>query len=295
MPLVTVILPTRKRNHLLPRALQSALAQTWRDFEIIIVDDNLPEMRISTVPQLKLLLRDPRIRVIENPNQRSSAAIARNVGLRIARGEWLTYLDDDDAYHPQKLEKQLQRARETNLPVGLCGLAYNLAGGRRRLCQVSHDLYLEDDLLLDAAADTKAIFHRRSNNVWFNENLPAAEDAYFFQSLLAHWKLNQVFNIPEALIEVFPQRGPRVNTNAEGLWLTNQKIIQDFAHRYSARAISTFMARAQLQDLKLRPGGFGKTIRAATKLFLLRGPRETRLILNACLYKVPVLRSWLKS
>ncbi len=278
---------------MLPRAVKSLLVQTWQDFEVVIIDDNLPGSKISGVPALLSFLQDSRIRIIENPSPVNASA-ARNVGLRIARGEWITYLDDDDAYHPEKLQKQLAKANDTGLPVGLCGLAYNL-NGRRRERQIDKDFFGEAELLLDAIADTKAIFHRRTPSVFFRESLFAAEDAYFFHQLLQTWNVHCAFNVPETLIEVFPQIGQRVNTNAQALWESSYSIYTDFAKRYGDRPAKIFLIRAKIQRLKFERGSICTMMRLSMILLLLRGHHEVRFILNALLYKIPSLRDRLVS
>src|SRR5438477_1244496 len=102
---VSIIVPTRLRNQLLTRAVRSLLAQTFADFEILVVDDNPAEARVATDPVLNSLLQHPKVRLLTHEQPRNAAA-ARNVALRAARGAWITYLDDDDAYQPSKLERQ---------------------------------------------------------------------------------------------------------------------------------------------------------------------------------------------
>lgn len=293
MPAISVIIPTRLRNHLLQRALRSLFAQTCADFEIILIDDNPESTRVRRDPSLQPLLRDSRLRLVEHDTPKN-AARARNCGLKVAAGEWVTYLDDDDAYHPTKLQKQWERGRETQLPIGLCGLAYNLQK-RRPIRQVAKEIFTGSELLLSAIADTKAIFHRKTASVFFDESLHAGEDAYFFQCLLRHFRVNAVFNVAEPLIEVFPQAGLRVNTNAEGWWQANLAIYRDFGSAYSEVAAQTFLARARLGYLKLRSGSLGQMAKDASALLRLQGLREIRFILNCFLFKMPWARPFLVS
>lgn len=97
--LVSVIIPTRNRPQLLATAVASALNQTYRNIEIIVVDDG------SDTP-LNLDLSDDRVRIIRNEKSVGGAA-ARNIGLRAARGEFLGLLDDDDYYYAHKIACQL--------------------------------------------------------------------------------------------------------------------------------------------------------------------------------------------
>jgi glycosyltransferase involved in cell wall biosynthesis len=293
MPIVSVILPTRKRNHLLPRALESLFAQTFTDFEVILVDDNPPESRVALAPGLQPLLRHTRVRLIEHEQPRN-AARARNRGLQAAAGDWITYLDDDDVYRPTKLEKQHQRAQETGLPLGLCGYLYILAR-RRRARQVTHRFIEKADLLLEALPGTVAIFHRRTEAVRFDESLEACEDAHFFFQLVKHFQVDRVFNVPEPLVEVYLQPDARVNVNAEGQWRASQAIDRDYACRCEASRRRVFLARAELQYCKLRRGNLARMCRLGLQLLRLRGMREARPLLNAFLYKIPLARRFIVS
>jgi glycosyltransferase involved in cell wall biosynthesis len=94
-PDVTIVIPTRDRPHLLPRAIKSALMQTFGRIEVLIVDD------ASTSP-VETDTADPRVRVIRI-EQRAGVSAARNEGLRLARGSWVVFLDDDDELLPDML------------------------------------------------------------------------------------------------------------------------------------------------------------------------------------------------
>lgn len=286
-PLISVIVPTRNRHHLLPRALQSLFDQTLSNFEVIVVDDNPPKSRVRTAPKLVPLLADPRLVLIEN-EQPKNAARARNRGLHASRGQWITYLDDDDAYAPIKLAEQLQAAEHTGLPLGLCGLAVNLPG-RRRLRQVGCESFSDAAILLDSLPDTKVIFHRRRTAVTFNEDLDAAEDAYYFFSLVQSFGVEKVFNVPKPLVEVFPQPGTRVNLNGAAIWQTSQAICRDFGHRFGAAA-GIYLTRAELQSHKFRRGEWSAVTKLAFRLWRARGRAEWRTIANTLFYKIPLMR-----
>ena len=106
-PLLSVIIPTYNRPHFLPRAVNSALDQTVKNLEVIVVDDgsdeplNLPE--------------NPRLRVIRLP-QNSGGAVARNVGLKAAKGQYIIYLDDDDELLPHMAQVSLNALADNSLP-----------------------------------------------------------------------------------------------------------------------------------------------------------------------------------
>lgn len=107
MPTVSVIIPTHNRAYCLARAIDSVLAQTYRDFELIVVDDG------STDATLDLLrgYDDPRLTVIRHEtNKGVSAAI--NTGIRASSGGIIALQDSDDEWLPEKLERQLAVLRE---------------------------------------------------------------------------------------------------------------------------------------------------------------------------------------
>jgi glycosyltransferase involved in cell wall biosynthesis len=99
-PLVSVILPVHDRAAWVGRAIESVLAQTYRHRELWVVDDG------STDDTRRVLARfGSRIEVLEQAH--AGAYAARNLGLRHARGELVAFLDSDDAWHPDRLERQL--------------------------------------------------------------------------------------------------------------------------------------------------------------------------------------------
>ena len=106
MPQVSVVIPTKGRPALVRRAVDSVLSQTFQDFELIlVVDGHDPE----TEAALSAVV-DSRLKIIVNPSS-LGGSMARNAGADAARAEWLAFLDDDDEWLPEKLEKQLAFAR----------------------------------------------------------------------------------------------------------------------------------------------------------------------------------------
>jgi glycosyltransferase involved in cell wall biosynthesis len=98
-PLFSVVVPTFMRRGLFREAIGSVLGQTLQDFEIIVVDDASPEPPV--VPS------DPRIRVVRR-ERRGTPPAARNTALEAARGRYVTFLDDDDRYTPDRLALALE-------------------------------------------------------------------------------------------------------------------------------------------------------------------------------------------
>jgi len=121
---VSVVIPTRDREALVQRAIRSVLAQTFEDFELIVVDDGSTD----ATPAAVTAFDDPRVRCLHQPP--SGAATARNRGAAAARGEHLVFLDSDDEAKPQWLERLLEAARSHAAPVVFCGIELKEVDGK---------------------------------------------------------------------------------------------------------------------------------------------------------------------
>ena len=112
---VSVIIPIYNRADLLPRAMSSVLNQTFQDFELIIVDDGSTDNTKQVVEEFQK--KDKRIKYIWQENS-GGPAKPRNIGIKDSQGEYIAFLDSDDDWLPEKLEKQLEifeKNRQTNL------------------------------------------------------------------------------------------------------------------------------------------------------------------------------------
>lgn len=124
-PLLTVVVPACNVAPYIGAAVGSALGQTMRDLEVVVVDDGSAD----GTPAVLAGIRDPRLRVVRQAN--AGLAAARNAGIRAARGRYLGLLDGDDLWMPEKAERQvavLERAPEVTLTYSHS--AYLDAAGR---------------------------------------------------------------------------------------------------------------------------------------------------------------------
>jgi glycosyltransferase involved in cell wall biosynthesis len=111
---VSIVIPTRNRWSLLPRALDSALRQEAVTVEVIVVDDASDPVAVS-IPQLD----DPRVKLVRHQRRRGVAA-ARNSGMREASARWVAFLDDDDLWAPHRLHSILDSVIRTKADFGYC-------------------------------------------------------------------------------------------------------------------------------------------------------------------------------
>ena len=101
--LVSIIMPSYNTARFIEETIRSVLAQTYTSWELIIVDDCSTDNTDEVVAGFS----DERIRYLKN-ERNSGAAVTRNYALREAKGRWIAFLDSDDLWHPEKLERQIR-------------------------------------------------------------------------------------------------------------------------------------------------------------------------------------------
>ena len=121
--MISIVLPSYNRAHILPKAVESILRQTYKDFELIIVDDGSSDNTCEVVKSFD----DNRIVYVRQEN--AGACVARNNGIDHARGEYIAFQDSDDIWHQDKLEKQLKTLQEKNADIVFCRMN-RMSGGK---------------------------------------------------------------------------------------------------------------------------------------------------------------------
>jgi glycosyltransferase involved in cell wall biosynthesis len=119
-PLVSVIIPTYNRASILNETIQSVLQQTYRELEVIIIDDGSTDNTRQIAEQFS----DKRIFYLYKENR--GLASARNEGIQKAKGEYIAFIDSDDKWLPAKIEKQLGVFKNSKFNPGVvyCGIGY---------------------------------------------------------------------------------------------------------------------------------------------------------------------------
>lgn len=120
-PTVSIIIPTYNRAHLVGRAIQSVLNQTYQDFEIIVVDDGSVDNTEEIVGEFQR--RDKRVKYLKHKVNKGGSA-ARNTGIKASRGEYIAFLDSDDEWLPRKLQLQMEVFQKSPSRVGAVYTAY---------------------------------------------------------------------------------------------------------------------------------------------------------------------------
>jgi hypothetical protein len=192
LPRISVILPTYNRAPYLPEAIESVLGQSWRDFELIVVDDGSTDETREVVRAYS-----GKIRYLRRAN--GGPAAARNAGLRVARGELIAFLDSDDVFFPWRLGCHVKAFDE--FPGA--GLAWSRStffrgrwrpgrgGGRdgervrTKLEDIFEDLLLwrKEGMLINGVTLRASCLERSG---YFDESLPLAEDYDLWLRVAAH-------------------------------------------------------------------------------------------------------------
>ena len=113
MPLVSVIIPTYNRSNFLRMSISSVLKQSFRDFELIVVDDCSPD----DTPQVINSINSHKVNYIRH-NANKGESESRNTGIKIAESKYIAFLDDDDEWLSDKLSKQIEIIEQQNDDVG---------------------------------------------------------------------------------------------------------------------------------------------------------------------------------
>lgn len=204
-PAVSVIVPTYNRAHTLPRALRSVLAQTFDDFEVLVVDDGSVDDTESVVTSLA----DSRIRYIRLPENRGVGA-ARNRGLREARADLAAFLDSDDEWMPQKLSKQVALFADGPPSLGLAytGVESIFDDGTRRLDRPTaqgdiHRAMLQKNVVHGGGSNVMIRRNVVATVGFFDETFPAIEDYDFWVRITRFF---DVACLDEALVRYYDPR-----------------------------------------------------------------------------------------
>lgn len=126
MPKVSVVLPTYNRAHVLTRAVDSVLTQTFRDFELIIVDDGSTDATQDVLAQYNA----PQVRTIRLSTN-AGACHARNIGITASCGEFVAFHDSDDEWLPNKLAVQIERLEAVQTMSRKVGASYSRVISKR--------------------------------------------------------------------------------------------------------------------------------------------------------------------
>jgi glycosyltransferase involved in cell wall biosynthesis len=186
-PLISVVIPTYKRPDLVRRAINSVRNQTYRNLEVLVIDDGSADNTGSVVQSIP----DPRIRYICHEANKGHSG-ARNTGIRAARGEYIALLDDDDEWREDKLQLQVEAIKNHDAVV--CGV---LVDGARLAGHSRSEVSLDD--LRNYIPDPSGLLAKSSvlKETLFDESLREGED---WDVLIRIAQRHSIGYVPEPLL-----------------------------------------------------------------------------------------------
>ena len=239
-PLVSIIIPTFKRYDTLPRAINSAVNQSYKNIEIIVVDDNVPDSLYRRYTEEIILDRFfNRVNYIKHKKNRNGAA-ARNTGVRYAKGKYLAFLDDDDEFTNDRIFYLCNKLNELDSHyAGVFSnfIIYDNKGAKIRTSKDYQRVDYLDIKLLKKEFDfgsgsnlllRKSVFKELRG---FDENFDRHQDWEFILRLLIRYKL---FYFDRILLNIyFETKVYKYQYKAKKQELNTIQYLQKFENRIS--------------------------------------------------------------
>ncbi len=198
--MVSVIIPTYKRSERLSRAIESVLNQTYSNIELLLVNDNEPTDRFTDdlKQRVKKYESDSRFHLILQ-EKHVNGAVARNTGIRLAKGEYIAFLDDDDWWEKNKIEEQIKALETLDDSWGGTSCKYHLVNRDGKIIGKSKKyrdgkIYF-DILTLMTDVTTCSLLLRHScldQTGYFDENLLRHQDFQLLVNFTYKYKLMEV-------------------------------------------------------------------------------------------------------
>lgn len=198
--LVSVVIPTYKRTDKLERALDSVLSQTYKEIELLLVNDNVPddEYSVALIERVKKYESDQRFHLLLQ-EKHINGAVARNYAIKRAKGEYIAFLDDDDWWEPTKLEKQVAILSQLDESWGgaSCLITqYDAEGNIIGKTRKYREGYIYKDVIFmttDVATGTLLLRHAALDKAgYFDEALLRYQDVQLLTQFTFNYKLKLV-------------------------------------------------------------------------------------------------------
>jgi glycosyltransferase involved in cell wall biosynthesis len=204
-PLVSCIIPTKNRPFLVTRAIQSVLGQSYHNIEIIVIDDSTNDETQKALTSL-----GGQIRYIKNERSRG-APYSRNIGLNEARGDAVTFLDDDDLWLPKKIELQLEHMQR--FPIVSCNYI-RIIKGRKEYVRKPPVVSFENMLYYNYLGSCSFLMFDASaiNECFFDETLAAGQDWDIVLSVMRKKNIREVGIVDSYLVEYDDGLHERIST-----------------------------------------------------------------------------------
>ena len=258
--LVSVVIPTYNRGHLIERAVNSALKQTYQYIEVIVVDDGSTDNTKDVMKQLT----NERVKYIREEKNRG-ACHARNLGIQASQGEFVSFLDSDDFWSDDKLEEELKYLYSKKADIVVCNFWMERSGNKKKKIEKYKGETLEyKDLLFKNCVTTGAMLIKKEileEVDGFDELMPRYQD---WDLILRIAKYYPIFYLDKPLLTLcFQENSITHSTSYEKKYFAIDRLIKKnkndmlelnpnayAQHCWSMGLYSTFMSSTRWDLLK---------------------------------------------
>jgi len=252
-PLVSIIIPSYNGLPFLKDAVKSVLVQTYKNFELIIIDDSSKDNTYEYI--VSLIKKDKRIKYFKTKKNTGTTAAARNFGVKRSKGKFLSFLDADDLWHKNKLEKQINSLKK-NTVISCTAANYKKENTTtkasflitfwrillqkffiRKIVQKGYYwLYVYNPIIVSSVLIKKEIF----NSYKFVEDINQREDLALWLKLMTKYNNNIVF-IDKVLVTITRRVKSVSADKTREFNIIIRSISNDFIHRNDYKKFSYFL------------------------------------------------------
>lgn len=236
--LVTVVLPTHNRSHMMSRAVKSIQSQTYKELEIIIILDGCVDESKTIVDDIAR--DDNRIVVVEN-NESVGAMASRIKGINMASGKYIAFLDDDDVWISDKIERQVE-VLNTRDDIGIVGCDYerNRSGNIVKSSQKTGVITLDDMKYTNELGSFSFCMTRAENlkKLQLEKSVKSCQDWYVWLSLLLESK-KEAYVLDEILCIYDDSDHERISNKKSSKIAGYNFMLDSFSAHFSIRQISS--------------------------------------------------------
>lgn len=224
-PMVSIVMPTYNRAHLIEKSIQSVLQQTYTNFELLIVDDG----SIDNTEKVVQRCLDPRIRYIKC-SKNMGANVVRNIGIKAAKCEYIAFQDSDDEWLPNKLEKQMILMEKSDEKLGVVYTGFwRFEGDDKSYTPSTRVTHVEgnisQEILKENFVSTQTILVKKKcleDVGLFDEKLPRLQD---WELIIRLSKKYEFQYVKEGLVNVYHTENSITSTGNNVLYDAYETII----------------------------------------------------------------------
>lgn len=250
--LVSVVIPTKNRSELLSRAIKSVLNQTYKNLQIIIIDDASSDLTGEVIAEFQNA--NPCITYIRNTQSLGGAA-ARNIGMNNSQGEFIAFLDDDDEWLPHKVEKQADFLLKHPDYCAVSCLYYQIYKNRKVKKIIKADISYEYLLWGNGHCSFSLSMVRKQciNNEeeFIDPKLPAAQDWYFWLKIARRGKIYVVQDFLTIYDNNTLTTAERISTNNQNRYNGNRRLYLAYSREMTRKCRRKHIAELYFLKAKL--------------------------------------------